>query len=145
MTAQEHEHMMLQTALDHAWAWYTARLNQYLHLLNAALLATAIFSAAYVGALTADLLTVAAGVASVACAASLSVVYAGRLIQSRADLAQAALTEIQDRLAGRTGIDAMRLFAAGASPGLRSRHIADTVLAAATIAWFAAAVYPFLP
>jgi hypothetical protein len=93
------------------------RFNQYLQLINSTLLAMAVFSAAYVG----------------------------RLIQQRADLAQRALTEIQDRLADQTGIASLRMFASAAASSaarLRTRHIADVAMIGAAVAWLAAAVYP---
>jgi hypothetical protein len=142
---EDPEHLMLQTALDHAWAWYAMRFNQYLQLLNSALLATAIFSAAYVAALSSRLGGVAAGVALAGSAGSLVTAYTGRLIQHRADLAQRALTEIQDRLADQTQIASLRMFATAAAasgPRLRTRQITDIVMLGAAVAWLAAAVYP---
>jgi hypothetical protein len=134
---------VMQIALDHAWAWYAMRFNQYLHLLNAALLATAVFSAAYVAALSSHLDGVATGVALAGSAGSLAAAYTSKLIQRRADLAEHALGEIQDRLASRTGIDSMRMFAttAGSAQRRRPRHVADVATVGVAVAWLAAAVY----
>lgn len=144
--AQGHGHEVIQTALDHAWAWYTMRFNQYLHLLNAAPLATAVFSAAYVTALSTQLNGVAAGVAVAGSGGSVAAAYTGRLIQRRADLAELALTQIQDRLAESTGIDSLRMFAVAAGPQgrRRPRQMADLATVGAAVAWLAAAVYPLV-
>ena len=144
-TLDDREHEVIQTALDHAWAWYAMRFNQYLHLLNSTLLATAIFSAAYVAALGSQLYGVATGVAVTGSAGTFAAAYTGRLIQQRADLAQRALAEIQDRLAEQTGIASLRMFASGAaSTGQRprTRQIADIAMIGAAFAWLAAAIYP---
>lgn len=142
--AEDPDLEVMQIALEHAWAWYAMRFNQYLHLLNAALLATAVFSAAYVAALSSNLDGVAAGVALAGSAGSLAAAYASKLIQQRADLAEHALGEIQDLLAARTGIDSMRMFAATAGPAgrRRPRQVADFATVGVAVAWLAAAVYP---
>lgn len=145
--ARDPDHEVIQTALDHAWAWYTMRFTQYLQLLNFTLLATAVFSAAYVAALSSGLHTVAAGIALIGCAASVAVAYTGRLIQQRADIAQAALAQIQHWLAARTGIDSLLMFAAAEASARsrpRTRQIADLAMTGAAVAWFAAAIYPMI-
>ena len=140
------EHEALRTSLDHAWAWYNIRFGQYMQLLNFALLAFAVFSAAYVTALSSNLHAVASGVGIVGTGASLAVAYAGKIIQHRADLAQPPLTEIQDRLAHESKIESLRMFAAAQTSAhpIRSRHLADTALTIMAAVWLTAAVYPLM-
>jgi hypothetical protein len=119
------------------------RFGQFHQLLNFALHGYAIHTAAYVTALWAQLHAVASAVGIMAAAVSAAVAGAGRLIKRRADLAEAPLRALQDRLAEESQISSLRMFTeASTVPRFRSRHLAAAVFGLASLAWLTAAVYP---
>jgi hypothetical protein len=49
IAAGENDHAKLATALDHSWRWFELRVSHGMQMLNFAVVAFALLSAAYVG------------------------------------------------------------------------------------------------
>jgi hypothetical protein len=100
---------LLTAALDHAWRWHEFRSNSGLQVLNFYLLAVAVLSTAYVSAINARRYDIAAVVAILGCAVSCATYMVGLRQREVANMAEAPLSEIQDRLATQLTIPSLRM------------------------------------
>lgn len=106
---RDDESALLIAALDHAWTSYDARLNRGLQVVNYYLIAIAILANAYVTAFNARLYVVAAVIAVAGLALTVVTFVVGLRQRRLARFSQLALVELQNKLAGRLGIDALRI------------------------------------
>jgi hypothetical protein len=118
---------LLTAALDHTWAWYDGRTGRALQVVSFYLVAIAVTGSAYTSAITQKDYGIAAalaigglGLTAIASAAGLREVGA-------ASLAEPALAELQDRVAGRLGIDSIRLLKSEAPKRPRGTVINVTI------------------
>ena len=79
---------LLTTALGHVWAWYDARINRGLQVLNFYLVSMAILATAYVSALNSRLYAVAAVLGLLGAAATFAAYKVGRRQQAIAKVAE---------------------------------------------------------
>jgi hypothetical protein len=100
---------LLIAALDHSWTTLDARLNRGLQVVNYYLVAAAILANAYVSAFNAKLYTVAAVIGLSGLALTMVTFAVGFRQRRLAHFSEFALIELQDRLADRLGISALRL------------------------------------
>ncbi len=85
----------LETALDHAWRWFELRVSHGLQMLNFAVLAFALLSAAYVSALSDKLYGVAGAVALLAAAVAVATNLVARRQRQIGWIAAEPIREIQ--------------------------------------------------
>ena len=110
---------LLIAALNNSWAWYDARVNRGLQVINYYLLASAVVATAYVSAINGKLYGIAAIIA-VSEAALTTVAYMlGRRERWSAQAARPALRELQLRIADRLEMDAFRMARPPASAASR--------------------------
>lgn len=102
------ESELLIAALEHSWASYDARLNRGLQVVNYYLVAVAVLANAYVSAFNAKLYVVAAVISLSGLALTMVTFAVGSRQRRLAHFSELALIELQDRMAGRLGIDALR-------------------------------------
>jgi hypothetical protein len=105
--APEDDTALLTAALDHCWAWYDARGKRSTDVINYYLVATAILITAYTSAYTGDPphYWFASAIAGAGMALT-ALAFAGAMHEAgEAKLAEPALTLLQERIAGRLGLD----------------------------------------
>lgn len=119
IAAGENDHAKLSTALDHAWRWFELRVSHGMQMLNFAMLAFALLSAAYVSALGDKLYGIAGTVALLAAAVAITAYLTARRQRQIGWVAAEPIREIQRRLAEDLGIDSLRIL--DRSPAARSR------------------------
>ena len=125
---------LLIAALDHCWAAYDARINRGLQVINYYQVAIAVLATAYVSAFNAKIYPVAAVVGASGIALT-SVTFAVGFRQRRmASINELALVEVQDRIASRLDIDALRMAQKQLPPRGRSVGSAFSVIAFALAA-----------
>ena len=145
--AGENDHAKLATALDHAWRWFELRVSHGMQMLNFAVVAFALLSAAYVSAISGKLYGIAGVVALLAAAVATTASLTARRQRQIAWIAAEPIREIQRRLAADLRIDSLRIL--DRSPAAQSRWrsamwlaavlhalILTTCLTAAAAAWF---------
>lgn len=120
------EAQLLIAALNHAWAWYDVRITRGLHVVNYFLVAMAILATAYVSAINAKLYGVAALLGLSGIGLALVSFTVGLRQKEVASVGEAALTDLQDRIADKVGIDSFRMFRAIRPRGAR-RYAASFV------------------
>jgi hypothetical protein len=147
VAAGENDHAKLATALDHSWRWFELRVSHGMQMLNFAVVAFALLSAAYVSALSDKLYGIAGAVALLAATVATTASLTARRQRQIAWVAADPIREIQRRLAADLGIDSLRILER--SPPARSRWrsamwlaavlhalVLTTCLTAAAAAWF---------
>lgn len=105
------------TALDHAWAWFSLHATQRLQTVNFFLVATAFLTAAFVTAAEKKLHVVAAAVAVLAICVSYYFYRMERRIQSLIHASEDAIGPLQQTLADKLNVDAIRIVAHVEHPG----------------------------
>lgn len=147
VAAGENDHAKMATALDHSWRWFELRVSHGMQMLNFAVVAFALLSAAYVSALGDKLYGIAGAVALLAAAVATSANLSARRQRQIAWIAAEPIREIQRRLAADLRIDSLRILER--SPRARScwrsamwlaavlyALVLATCLTAAAAAWF---------
>jgi hypothetical protein len=147
MTDTRDELTLLTTALDHAWSRFSFRISSALQILNYYLVAAAILSAAYVGALTQGLHIVAGFIGIAGSIVSFAAFLGGygQIVNARRAVPQ--LRDLEIRLAALVGTpDVWQDLSGHILPWtrrMRPGNIAAVMFAVAFIGGLAAAVYGF--
>jgi hypothetical protein len=115
----EDDTALLTAALDHTWAWYDGRSKHATQTINYYLVATAILFTAYTNAIG-KYWGVAVALAIAGILLTLLGLVAVLHQVNGAYLAEAPLSELQDRIAGKLKIDAIRM--ARLQAGIRQRR-----------------------
>jgi hypothetical protein len=147
MAAGQNDHAKLATALDHSWRWFELRVTHGMQMLNFAVVAFALLSAAYVSALNDKLYGIAGAVALLAAAVAVTAYLTARRQRQIGWIAAEPIREIQRRLADDLHIESLCIL--DRSPPARSRWrsamwlatvlhavVLVTCLTAAATAWF---------
>lgn len=113
---KDDETTLLVAALEHSWTWYDSRINRGLQVINYYLVAIAVLATAYVSAFNAKLYAVAVVIGLSGAMITLVSFAVGFRQRRMATLGEAALTEVQARIADRLSIEAFRMT--GRWPGL---------------------------
>ena len=100
---------LLIAALDHCWAAYDARINRGLQVVNYYLVAVAVLATAYVSAYNAKIYPVAAVIGASGLGLTTVTLAVGFRQRRMAGVNELALVEVQERLASRLGIGALRM------------------------------------
>jgi hypothetical protein len=106
---------LLIAALNHAWAWYDARINRGLQVVNYFFVASAVLATAYVSALNGKHYPIAAVIALSETGLAAATYAIGRRQNRLANPARLALVELQDRIADRLTVSHFRI---AVPPGL---------------------------
>jgi len=130
--AGENDHAKLATALDHSWRWFELRISHGMQMLNFAVVAFALLSAAYVSALGDRLYGVAGTVALLAAVVATTASLTARRQRQIGRIAVEPICEIQRRLAADLDIDSLRIL--DNYPAARSRWRSAMWLASALYA-----------
>ncbi len=147
VAAGENDHAKLATALDHAWRWFELRISHGMQMLNFAVVAFALLSAAYVSALGDKLYGIAGAVALLAATVAITANLTARRQRQIAWIAAEPIREIQRRLAADLGIDSLRILDRSSAAPSRWRSamwlaailhavVLAACLTAAAAAWF---------
>lgn len=147
VAAGENDHAKLATALDHAWRWFELRISHGMQMLNFAVVAFALLSAAYVSALGDKLYGIAGAVALLAATVAITANLTARRQRQIAWVAAEPIREIQRRLAADLGIDSLRILDRSSAARSRWRSamwlaailhavVLAACLTAAAAAWF---------
>jgi hypothetical protein len=133
---------LLIAALNHAWAWYDARINRGLQVVNFFLLALAVLIAAYVSAINAKHYALAAVIGISGTALTGATFAIGSHQRRRAGDGTRALDELQDLVANRLKLDSFRMVR-GRAP---ARYIVrgSFVFAIATLLGIASVLYALI-
>ncbi len=134
---------LLIAALEHSWAWYDARMNRGLQVVNYFLVAIAVLATAYVSAFNARHYAVAAVIALAGAALTGATIMTGYRQRRTAAVGELALVELQDRLASVLGVDAIRMQGPGPSKVARYASV-WIAFGLAVLLSGAAAVYALL-
>jgi hypothetical protein len=132
IAAGENDHAKLATALDHSWRWFELRISHGMQMLNFAVVAFALLSAAYVSALGDRLYGIAGTVALLAAVVATTASLTARRQRQIGWIAAEPIREIQRRLAADLDIDSLRIL--DRSPPARSHWRSAMWLAAALYA-----------
>lgn len=147
VAAGENDHAKLATALDHAWRWFELRISHGMQMLNFAVVAFALLSAAYVSALGDKLYGIAGAVALLAATVAITANLTARRQRQIAWVAAEPIREIQRRLAADLGIESLRILDRSSAARSRWRSamwlaailhavVLAACLTAAAAAWF---------
>jgi hypothetical protein len=114
---------LLIAALNHAWAWYDARINRGLQVINYFLVASAVLATAYVSAINGKHYPIAAVIALSETALAAVTYTIGTRERRSANRALGPLAELQARVAGRLMIATLHIAGptAGAPISVRLR------------------------
>jgi hypothetical protein len=115
-SSKDDDTALLIAALEHSWAWYDSRINRGLQVINYYLVAIAVLATAYVSALNAKLYAVAVAIGLSGAVITFVSFAVGFRQRRMATLGEAALAEVQNRLADRLRIEELRMT--GRWPGL---------------------------
>jgi hypothetical protein len=132
-----------ETALTHAWNWFSLHAGQRLQMFNFFSLTTAFLVAAFVNAHGDGAHRVAAGVAVAGALASIAFNLVEQRTRSLLKASEEPLCVLQDRLAVTTDIDSMRIVATVERPGHRLTKysfVFDGLERAAAVAWTIAGI-----
>jgi hypothetical protein len=105
----EDDTTLLVAALNHAWAWYDARMNRGLQVVNYFLVAMALLANAYISALNGKHYAIAALVALSGVGLTAITFAVGYQQMRTAARGELALAELQDRIAGRLEMNLIRM------------------------------------
>ena len=137
---------LLVAALEHVRTWREARIERGLQVINYFLIAIAVVATAYVSAINGKHYAIAAVIALSGTVLT-AVAYAAWLGQRRAAAAaEPGLAAVQNRIADRLGIDAIRGFDPGkAQPGTVPRdHLSRIAFGLAGLLSIGAALYALI-
>jgi hypothetical protein len=126
---KDDETALLIAALNHSSASFDARISRGLQVVNYYLVAVAVLANAYVSALNAKLYAVAAVIGLSAVPLTGVTFMVGFRQRQMADPSERALIEVQDRVASRLGIDALRIARAQPRPDFASAYVAFALAA----------------
>jgi hypothetical protein len=105
----EHDTALLIAALNHAWAWYDARTNRGLQVINYFLVAIAVLATAYVSAINGKHWAIAVAIALSGATLTAVTFMVGYRQRRWAAVGELALAELQKRVADRLMIDSLRM------------------------------------
>jgi hypothetical protein len=110
---------LLIAALNHAWAFYDARINRGLQVINYFLVASAVLATAYVSAINGKHYPIAAIIALSETALAAVTYTIGSRERRMATAAQRPLAELQARIADRLVITTLRIVGSPGTAGYR--------------------------
>lgn len=131
-------------ALDHTWNWFALHASQRMHLINYFIVAAAFITAGYAAMLANDQYRVAAAVA--VGGALVSVAFERLDIRTREliRIAEAALSQLEERLVARTGIRELHFVDLVDKPATRAtsyRFVLRAVTRTSAVLFIAGFVY----
>jgi hypothetical protein len=138
--------VVLEQGMEHAWEWFSLHAGHRMQSVNFFLVAVAFISAGYVTAFRFSEPAVAFGVAVGGILLTVCFNLFERRIRQLVHAGEAALTPIEDRLAGKTDIAALRILKAVATPSLRIASYSRVINAlhlVTIITFLGGAVYAF--